>query len=268
MPEGDTLLRMARTLERAIGGQTVTRFETVLPALARVDVDTPIAGRTIEGIESRGKWLLMRFSGDLILLTHMLMSGSWHIYRPGERWWQPRSNQRIVIETARMVAVAFRVPVAEFHTEASLARRGGFNRLGPDLLADDFDAGAAVRNLQSQPEMEIAVALLRQSLLAGIGNEFKSEVCFGAGVNPFRKVRSLGEEQLRRLVEVAVEFLRANVTESSRLWRRTTRRAAPEAGLWVYGRSGEACRKCGAEIVARRHAADGRLTYWCPRCQQ
>src|SRR6516162_9422235 len=107
MPEGDTLFRTARTLQTAIGGQVVTRFETVLPRLARVDEDAPLAGRTVERVESAGKWLLMRFSGDLILLTHMLMSGSWHIYRPGERWQRPRSSMRIVIETARMVAVAF-----------------------------------------------------------------------------------------------------------------------------------------------------------------
>src|SRR5689334_24640491 len=146
MPEGDTLFRAAATLQRAIGGQVVTRFETVLPKLARVDVDTPIAGRTVERVESAGKWLLMRFSGDLTLLTHMLMSGSWHIYRPGERWQRGRHHMRIVIETARMVAVAFNVPVAEFHTESTLARRRVFSRLGPDLLAEDFDAETVIRN--------------------------------------------------------------------------------------------------------------------------
>src|SRR5262249_54359373 len=121
MPEGDTLLRTALTLQRVLGGQTVTRFETVLPKLARVDVDTPLAGRTIERVQSAGKWLLMRFSGGLTLLTHMLMSGSWHIYRPGERWQRGRQHMRIVIETPRMIAVAFNVPVAEFHTDDTLA---------------------------------------------------------------------------------------------------------------------------------------------------
>src|SRR5215470_9069497 len=124
MPEGDTLFRMARTLQIALGGQAVTRFETVLPKLARVDVDTPIAGRTVERVESAGKWLLMRFSGDLTLLTHMLMSGSWHIYRPGERWQRPRDHMRIVIETAPYVAVAFAVPVAEFIDVPPVDREG------------------------------------------------------------------------------------------------------------------------------------------------
>jgi endonuclease-8 len=266
MPEGDTLFRTARTLQAAIGGQLVTRFETVLPKLARVDEDEPLAGRTVERVESAGKWLLMRFSGDLILLTHMLMSGSWHIYRPGERWQRGRQHMRIVIETERMIAVAFNVPVAEFHTEDSLARRRGFNQLGPALLAEDFDAGAAIRNLQAQPEMEVGPALLRQSLVAGIGNEFKSEVCFGAGVNPFRLVGSLAGGELRRLIDVAQKMLADNVAQFSSK-RRTTRRVEPGEGLWVYGRSGQACRKCGGAIRGRRHA-DGRLTFWCPGCQR
>jgi len=266
MPEGDTLLRTARTLQRAIGGQVVTGFETVLPKLARVDVDTPLAGRTVECVESAGKWLLMRFSGDLILLTHMLMSGSWHIYRPGERWQRSRQHMRIVIETARMIAVAFNVPVAEFHTEATLARRPGFNRLGPAVLDEDFDPEAAIRNLQSEPATEIGPALLKQRLLAGIGNEFKSEVCFGAGVNPFRTIGSLTVDELRHLMSVARSMMTDNVLQRSPR-RRTTRRVEPGENLWVYGRGGQPCRKCGAPVEARRNAVDARLTYWCPRCQ-
>jgi endonuclease-8 len=265
MPEGDTLFRTARTLQTAIGGQVVTRFETVLPRLARVDEDAPLAGRTVERVESAGKWLLMRFSGDLILLTHMLMSGSWHIYRPGERWQRGRQHMRIVVETARMIAVAFNVPVAEFHTEDSLARRRTFNQLGPDFLAVDFDAEEAIANLQAHPEMEVGPALLRQSVVAGIGNEFKSEVCFGAGVNPFRLVGSLTRDEPGRLIEVAKGMLSDNVAQY-RSKRRTTRRVELGEELWVYGRSGQSCRKCGAVIRGRRHA-DGRLSFWCPLCQ-
>jgi endonuclease-8 len=172
---------------------------------------------------------------------------------------------RIVIETARMVAVAFNVPVAEFHTEDSLARRRGFSQLGPDFLAEDFDAEEAIASLRAHPEMEVGPALLRQSVVAGIGNEFKSEVCFGAGVSPFRLVGSLTGEEARRLIEVAQAMLADNVAQY-RTTRRTTRRVERGEELWVYGRSGEGCRKCGAVIRGRRHA-DGRLTYWCPRCQ-
>src|ERR1700719_2500681 len=100
MPEGDTIFRAARTLQRALGGQIVTRFDAALPALTRVDQDRPIAGRTIESVASRGKHLLMTFSGGLVLHTHMRMNGSWHIYRPGERWWLPARDMRVLVATA------------------------------------------------------------------------------------------------------------------------------------------------------------------------
>src|SRR3712207_6000840 len=106
MPEGDTIFRAARTLNRALAGQVVTQFETQLPQLSRIDDDTPLAGRTVEGVDAAGKWMRIYFSGDLILLTHMLMSGSWHIYRPGERWQRGRAQMRIAIYTRDYVAVA------------------------------------------------------------------------------------------------------------------------------------------------------------------
>src|SRR3984893_12245269 len=102
MPEGDTIFRAARTLHRALAGEVVTGFESVLPKLERVEVDAGVIGRTIEKVEADGKWTLMYFSSDLILLTHMLMSGSWHIYRPGERWRRPRMHMRVVIRTAKI----------------------------------------------------------------------------------------------------------------------------------------------------------------------
>src|SRR5919197_3694217 len=110
MPEGDTIHRTAATLQRALAGRIVTRFESVLPALTRVDVDTPIAGRTIETVAARGKHLLMTFSGGLVLHTHMRMNGSWHLYRPGERWLRPRRDMGVVIATKEILAVGFNVP--------------------------------------------------------------------------------------------------------------------------------------------------------------
>src|SRR3984893_4418833 len=122
MPEGDTIFRAARTLNKALGGKRVTGFESVLAQLCRVDTDAPIKGRTVQSVSSVGKWMLMHFSGDLILVTHMLMSGSWHIYRPGERWRRPRRDMRVVIATEDFEAVGFNVPVAKFYTERTLAR--------------------------------------------------------------------------------------------------------------------------------------------------
>jgi endonuclease-8 len=266
LPEGDTIFRAARTLHRALAGQVVTRFNSVLPHLLRVNDDTPIPGRIVESVRPRGKWILMTFSGDLILLTHMLMSGSWHIYRPGETWRKSRYHMRIVIETNSILAVAFNVQVAEFHTQSGLARREGFNRLGPDVLGDGFDAELAAANLGARSELEVGAALLSQSLLAGLGNVYKNEVCFACGVNPFRKVASLESRQLAQLVSTAREFLLANVTPES-AFRRTTRLANVEERLWVYGRAGKPCRRCGAPIQSQKEAIGARVNFWCPVCQ-
>src|SRR6186713_1152755 len=121
MPEGDTILRAARTLNETLAGRTVTRFESVFSRITRADDGLTIRGRTIERVEARGKHLLIWFSGDVVLRTHMRMNGSWHIYRPGERWQRPHRDMRIVIETPAMHAVAFTVPVAEFVTSHELA---------------------------------------------------------------------------------------------------------------------------------------------------
>ncbi len=275
MPEGDTIFRAARTLDRALAGKIVTRFQTVLPKLGRVDEDSPVAGRSVEKVEARGKWLLMHFSGDLILLTHMLMSGSWHIYRPGERWKSAPRDMRIVLETADILAVAFRVPVAEFHSAASLRRHPGLNRLGPDILGQDFDATKALERLQSRPELELAEAVLNQSVLAGPGNVFKSEICFACRLHPLRKIASLGHTELQRVVETAHRYMTANVAETSgdkivtyTGFRRTTGRADPYARLWVYGRAGEPCRQCGTPIEVTRQGSNARKTYYCPHCQK
>ena len=142
MPEGDTIYRSARALQRVLAGKVVTSFDTGLAKLARVNDDTPLKGRTIDKVESRGKWLLIHFSGDLILVTHMLMSGSWHIYRTGERWRMSRSRMRVVITTADWEAVAFNVPIAEFHTARSLERSDQVPLLGPDILHRKFEPGS------------------------------------------------------------------------------------------------------------------------------
>ncbi|HTU62070.1 MAG TPA: DNA-formamidopyrimidine glycosylase family protein, partial [Polyangiales bacterium] len=156
MPEGDSIFRAARALHRALAGKVVTSFETTLAPLERVNDDTPIRGRTVERVEARGKWCLIFFSGDLTLLTHMRMSGSWHIYKTGERWQAPRTAMRVVITCGDVQAVAFHVPVAEFHTSRSLERSENVPKLGIDVLGTSFSIDAATRALrehrQSHPD--------------------------------------------------------------------------------------------------------------------
>jgi endonuclease-8 len=274
MPEGDTIFRAARTLNRALAGRIVTRFESVYPALTRVHEDAPITGRTIESVAAAGKHLLMRFSGDLLLRTHMRMNGSWHIYRPGERWRKPRRDMRIVIGTDAFEAVAFNVPVAEFLEGPAIRRQEDLRLMGPDLLGATFDETEAMQRLRARPDAFIADALLNQRVVAGIGNVYKSEVLFLCGVNPFAVVAEVGEERLRCLLTTARTHLHANVIDATaaivtyRGYRRTTRRADPGERLYVYGRAGQPCRKCGVRIEIRAQGRDARLTYWCPSCQR
>src|SRR5215207_5129658 len=170
MPEGDSIFRAARSLHKVLAGHVVTRFETAYAHIDRVNVDTPIAGRTVEKCESAGKHLLIRFSGDLILRTHMRMNGSWHLYRHGERWWRGEHAMRVRIDTAEWVAVAFNVPVAEFVTASQLARRGPVAELGPDLLGETFERAEAIRRIVASGHRAIAQTLLDQRIVAGIGN--------------------------------------------------------------------------------------------------
>lgn len=274
MPEGDSIFRAARTLHRALAGHQVTRFESVFPQLTRVHDDEPLTGRTIEGVESRGKHLLMHFSGDLILRTHLRMNGSWHIYRPGERWQRPRIDMRIVVGTDAFVAVAFNLQVAEFETSHTVERNDSLGSLGPDLLSDTFDPAAALARLRARNGDPIGETLLDQRVMAGIGNIFKSETLFLTRVNPFATVASLSDESLRSLIDTARRLLKANVTASSGhgiTTRRTLRSSSPRAGptdrVWVYGRRGEPCHTCGTPIASRKVGLDARATYWCPHCQ-
>jgi endonuclease-8 len=274
MPEGDTIFRTARSLHRAMAGKAITGFRSAYALLTRFNEDTPLVGQVVDRVESRGKWVLIYFSGGAILATHMLMNGSWHIYRPGERWHQPAANMRVLIETSDFVAVGFNVPLAEMHTAQSLARDRRIPPVASDVLGSDFDQDAAVERLGSCGAMELGEALLRQEVLAGVGNVFKSEICFAAGLNPFRRVASLTREQLAGIASVARRQLAENVLEDSgdqivtyHGRRRTTRRSHPGESLWVYARTGEPCRRCGELICSRLQGLDARATYWCPRCQ-
>lgn len=278
MPEGDTIYRAARALGRALTGKTITGFDTGLALLARENDDRPLIGRTVEKVEARGKWCLIFFSGDLILVTHMLMSGSWHLYRAGERWRMGRARMRAVIRTADWDAVAFNVPVAKFYTARVLERDIQIPKRENDLLAGEFTAESGAQRLAeygiAHPEAEIAVVLLNQQVLAGLGNVYKSEIAFAAGVNPFRAMRTIAAREMEAMVEFAERYMKANVLDGSGDGivtysgnRRTTRSSDRDARLWVYGRQGQECRRCGAMIMMRKQGVQVRSTYWCPQCQ-
>jgi endonuclease-8 len=273
MPEGDTIHRAAATLHRALAGHQVVRFESVFPALTRVHDDHPLTAMTVERVEAIGKHLLMHFSGGFVLRTHMRMNGSWHIYRPGERWRKSARDMRLLVATADYVAVGFNIPVAEFIKSSELARHQPVASLGPDALAEHFNRDDAIRRLRSRATSTIADALINQQLLAGLGNVLKCETLFECGVHPFATVGQLSDEQLAQLVDTGRRLLQANVRRLSAglsadtKMRKTTGRDNPAERLWVYGRARLPCRRCGTPVNVRKHGLDARLTYWCPTCQ-
>jgi len=256
MPEGDTIFRTARMLDRALGGSGVVRFETVFP---RLESRGSLVGRRVLSVSSRGKWILMRFSGDLVLLTHLRMHGSWRLHPLAPALERPPG---ILVVTERIAAGGHRIPVADLLCEAELERHRTLPRLGPDPLAPGFDPGEVLRRLREREGEGVGRLLLDQTVLAGVGNVFKSEVLFLAGVHPEKTAGEIPDEALRSIVESAARLLRAN---ASRV-RRSTLRMDPAAALFVYRRSQEACRRCGERVQALRRTGE-RTSYVCPRCQ-
>src|SRR6266550_6532939 len=231
MPEGDTIFRIARTLDEALAGKVVTRFETVLPKLERGS----IKGRTVQRVRSVGKNLMIDFSGDLTLRMHLRMNGSWHLYRAGDRWRKSRDHMRIVIATDDFEAVGFNIPVAEFNSVPAI---------GPDLLGETLDSEEAVRRIHEQASEEIGNVLLNQRVIAGIGNIYKSEVLYVCGINPFTRVDVLDDAALQRIVKKARAMLQRSTRERPR--------------FQVYERGGQPCRKCGTRIEYRKQGPDVR----------
>jgi endonuclease VIII len=275
MPEGDTIYRAALNMHRVLAGHVVTKFETGYAHLDRVDVDTPIAGRIIEKIVSAGKHHLIHFSGELILRTHMRMNGSWHLYRHGERWRRAEQSMRVRIDTADWVAVAFNVPVAEFVTPTQLAKRDPVAQLGPDLLGETFDRDEAIRRIVASGHRAIAPTLLDQRIVAGVGNVYKSEVLFLAGVHPDVPSSAVPRETLEQMLTIARNVLKDNVVDGSspriqtyRNLRQLNPASEHDESLWVYGRRGKPCRKCGTPIEMKKTGLEARSTYWCPLCQK
>ncbi|HEV7757995.1 MAG TPA: DNA-formamidopyrimidine glycosylase family protein [Acidimicrobiales bacterium] len=256
MPEGDTLHRTAERLRPALAGGRVTRFSA-----PRLRGDRPRPDVRVEDVEARGKNLLVHFDDGLTLRTHLRMTGSWHIYRTGERWQQSPGKARAVIEVdTGWVAVCFAAPVVETY------RRGGpepapLARLGPDLCRDDGDLDAVLDRWTAlaAPDDEVGVLLLDQRLASGIGNVYRSEVLFFCGLDPFTPAAEIDAATRRRLYATASRLLRANLT--------TTRRRTLGDGLAVYGRPGRPCPKCGTLVRTRRQGEQARSVYWCPKCQ-
>ena len=260
MPEGDTLHRTAYTLDRVLTGQRLIRVRSSVPAVAHAE----LAGHVVEAVKAQGKNLLIRFDDGRVLHTHLKMRGSWHVYRPGERFQRPEHQARVVLEVSDALAVCFAAPTVRLLAANAASSDPYLNGLGPDLIPDEFDLEQAVAGLQALGELSLGEAVMTQTALSGIGNIYKSETLFVCRLNPFQTVSRFDRDPLVHVVQTARELLRKNARPGSP--QRTTT-GAIGGQYWVYKRSGEACRVCGNTVRMQRQGALHRSTYYCPSCQ-
>ncbi|MFV0133280.1 Fpg/Nei family DNA glycosylase [Streptomyces sp. HMX87] len=259
MPEGDTVWQAAQRLHGALAGKVLTRSDFRVPQYATVD----LTGRTVHDVTPRGKHLLTRIEGGVTLHSHLRMDGSWKVFAPGRRWSGGPAHQiRVILGTADRTAVGYRLPVLELLRTADEERVVG--HLGPDLLGPDWDPERALAGLLADPARALGEALLDQRNLAGIGNVYKSELCFLLGVTPWLPVGDLPAERATALPALAKRLLEAN---RDRPVRNTTGRRAPD--LFVYGRAPRPCLRCTTSIrvADQGDGSRDRPTYWCPNCQ-
>lgn len=257
--EGDTIHRTARRLATALGNSPLVAAEAPnprSPLRRQRERLRSLTGRRLERAEARGKHLLLGFERGLVLHGHQGMRGSWRVYRRGEAWQRARSGAWVVLATERSEAAEFGGPRLALLTEAEVAAEPRLRSLGPDVLGDGFDVPAGVDALRRRAtrERELGDALIDQSVLAGIGNIYKSEGCFAAAISPWRRLADASDDELRRVVLETASLMRAGV-ETGRQPRD------------VYRRAGRPCPRCGEAISSRGQGDANRTTYWCPNCQ-
>ncbi|MEY9839927.1 DNA-formamidopyrimidine glycosylase family protein [Streptacidiphilus sp. EB103A] len=259
MPEGDSVFRTARMLHSALAGRELTTAELRVPAHATAE----LTGRQVLEVLPRGKHLLTRIEGGLTLHTHLRMDGRWQTYGSSERWGGgPAWQIRAVLGNAQHTAVGYRLPVVELLRTGEEQRAVG--HLGPDLLGPDWDADRALQRLSADPGRPLALALLDQRNLAGIGNVYANELCFLAGAGPWTPFGEVARPD--RVVALAHRLLGLNRLRSGHI---TTGDARADRRHWVYRRAGQPCRRCGTRIARSTIGAppQDRIVFWCPRCQ-
>jgi len=261
MPEGDTIRKLCTALRPVLVG------EVILRSRARFGIRCPVAGQSVIGVDSRGKHLLIQLASGAVLRTHLGMYGSWHWYRPGERWRKPERQASVVLETADRILVCFNAKEVQWLDGGSFQERDFVHGLGPDLIADPFDARGIIDRVRalSHTEASLADLLLDQRIACGLGNVYKSEVLFLGRMAPDRSVSEIPDRVLVRLYRIARILLGRNLGAGPRV----TRFAEDGRGrLWVYRRRGLPCLRCGTAIAAGAMGRDRRSTYWCPSCQR
>lgn len=258
MAEGDTVFATAVRMHEALAGQVLRRTDFRVPRFATAD----LSGQVVREVVSRGKHLLARTDGEFSVHSHLGMDGAWRLYEPGERWRGRSFEVRAVLETEHRIAVGHRL--RRLDVLRTSAESDVLGELGPDVLGPDWDAHEATRRLIASPERDVGEALIDQSVMAGPGNVYRSEVCFLAGIDPRTSVDTLTDpDDLVALMKSLMERNRAGGR------RVTTDDPRRDHELWVYGRSGRPCRRCGTPIRSFMQGPSGeeRVTFACPSCQ-
>lgn len=279
MPEGDTIHKLAVVLARELEGRSLIRV-----LVRGVYGSERLAGSRINRVQALGKHTLFYFDRDVVLRVHLGMKGSWHRYPPGAPWKRAKSTAVVILETEQTVCVCFQAMDIEMLPVPQLKRHRALSALGPDLLAEeepDWDEiTRRIGRLHTEGDT-LGELLLDQRVAAGIGNVYKSELAFMGplegsafeftpqGYDPWRPLSSLENKTLVGFFQRARLLLQANLGG----WFRTTtvdRRVASEpaiGALYVYGRAGEKCRRCGGKIAVDHQGLQHRITYWCAGCQ-
>ena len=248
-------MRMARRIDRAFEGSQVVSAEAPNPRNPIRPGVERLVGRGLARAETRGKHLILHFGDDLALHAHMGMNGGWYVYRPGQRWKRPRRSAWLVLDLGEVELVQFGGTMMRLVRPVELGRDPRLARLGPDILAGPDAVGRAADILIAAACLVLGEALLNQRLVAGIGNIFKSESCFEAGLDPWRSVGTLEPGEVSLVLEVAARQMERGVATGRRPGR-------------IYRRAGRSCIRCGERVLSRGQGPEGRITYWCPGCQQ
>jgi endonuclease VIII len=258
MPEGDAIRSAANRIGAALIDRDIESIETPHPRHGKDRWPERLSGRKVRAVDTRGKHLLMRFEGGLTLHSHLRMTGSWGVYPRGKRWHRGAHRAWLVIRTADHDVVQFDGPVLELMTDGRTRFDQRLARLGPDVLAPEFDAAAFLRRLrEDDPTRQLGYALLDQRNVAGLGNIWKAEGCFAAAIDPWRRLRDVTDEEALAIIEAVRPLMQASVEGGF----------PKSEAVKVYKRAGTPCPRCGTSIQARGQGDDNRTTYWCPGCQ-